>query len=350
MSPAPPVMTLKGMALIGGKALRGKVVVVTGASSGVGRAIAHGFAKEGAKLALLARNEPALENAASEVRALGGEALVVPTDVSIASEVDAALEKVLERFGDLDIWVNNAMVTALAPAVEMTAVEFERITDVNYLGAVYGTVAALRHLRKKDEGLVLQVGSALVYRSIPLQSAYCATKAAMRGFTDSVRCELLHEKSKVRISMLDLPAVNTPQFDVGRNHMHRAMRPVGRIFQPEVIAKAAIYATKHQVPELIIGGTTLQARLGQKFIPRLLDRYLAKTAWEGQLTDEPLDERRPDNLMKPVPFDPGTHGRFDADAKAFSLELWLRMHRAKLVAGLSLLGGALWLGQRRRLA
>ncbi|MFL5320243.1 MAG: SDR family oxidoreductase [Myxococcaceae bacterium] len=332
--------------------LEGAVVVVTGGSSGVGRAIAHAFAKERCRVVLLARNQLGLSKAAEEIQQLGGEALIIPTDVSDAAQVEAAAAQIIERFGGIDIWVNNAMVTALSPAFDMKPSEFQRITEVNYLGAVYGTLEALKHMRPRNEGLILQVGSALAYRSIPLQSAYCATKAAMRGFTDSVRCELDYEKSKVRISMLELPAVNTPQFDVGHSHMNRRMRPVGKIFQPEVIGQAAVYVAKKRRPtrELVIAHTTLEAIVGQKFIPGLLDRYLSRAAWGGQMTDEPLDPKRPDNLLQPVPFDPGTHGRFDDSAHTFSVELFLREHAGKLAAALTVLGGAAWLGRRLRAA
>jgi len=320
-----------------------QVVVVTGASSGVGRAIARAFGRAGAKVALLARNVDALQNAAEEIRQAGGEAMVLPLDVSEDKEVFAAADKVVETWGRIDTWVNNAMVSVFSPVEKMTPEEYRRVTDVTYLGAVYGTLAALRHMKPRDEGTILQIGSALAYRSIPLQSAYCASKAAMRGFTDSVRTELFHDKSRVKICMLQLPAVNTPQFDVVRTRLPHRAQPVPPIFQPEVIAQAALYAAEHPKRELWIALSAWKAILGQKIIPGLLDRYLARVGYSGQQTDQPVSQARRvrDNLYSPLPGDMGAHGAFDTRAKSVSMELWLRMNRGWVAAtaGVALAAG-----------
>jgi NADP-dependent 3-hydroxy acid dehydrogenase YdfG len=322
---------------------RGSVVVVTGASSGVGRAIARAFGAAGARVGLIARNEEALQNAAEEIRQAGGEALVLPLDLADDAAVFRAADEVVARFGRIDVWVNNAMVSVFSAVEEMTPAEYRRVTDVTYLGAVYGTLAALRHMRARDEGVILQIGSALAYRSIPLQSAYCAAKAAMRGFTDSLRTELLRDKSGIKLCMLQLPAVNTPQFDVVRTRLPNRAQPVPPIFQPELIAKAALYAARHPTRELWIAASTWKAIVGQKLVPGFADWYLSKKGVEGQQTDEPIspERRRRDNVDRPLPGDMGAHGAFDAEAREFSLELWLRMHRGWVAAsvGLAALAG-----------
>jgi NAD(P)-dependent dehydrogenase (short-subunit alcohol dehydrogenase family) len=326
-----------------------QVVVVTGASSGVGRAVARAFGRQTAGLGLIARNREALEHAAEEVRQGGGEALVLPLDVSEPEALEQAASAVEDRFGPIDVWVNDAMVTVMSPVKAMTADEFRRVTEVTYLGYVYGTLAALRRMLRRDRGTIIQIGSALAYRSIPLQSAYCAGKAAIRGFTDSLRTELIHDKSNVRISMLQLPAVNTPQFDVSRSRMPRRPQPVPPIYQPEVIARAVLYAAEHAPRELWIGGSTITAILGQKVFPGLLDRYLGQTGYDSQQTSEPASPGRQDNLFEPVPGDRGAHGDFDARARSHSAELWTRRHR-KLLAGTTLvatLGLAAALGRSR---
>jgi NADP-dependent 3-hydroxy acid dehydrogenase YdfG len=310
--------------------LRDQVVVVTGASSGVGRAIARAFGAAGARVGLVARTAEALEHAAAEVRAGGGEALVLPLDVADAASVEAAADRVVERWGRIDTWVNDAMVSVFSPVKEMRADEYRRVTEVNYLGAVHGTLAALRHMLPRDEGLIIQIGSALVYRSIPLQSAYCASKAAMRGFTDSLRCELLHDRSAVKVSMVQLPAVNTPQFDVVRSRLPNRPQPVPPIYQPEVIARAVLHVAEHPTRELWVGWSAMKAILGQKVIPGLLDRYLGRTGYASQQTAEPEPPGRPDNVDAPIPGDRGAHGRFDAQSSARSPELWLRRHRGWL--------------------
>src|SRR5919204_3228072 len=334
-----------------GRELAGQVVVVTGASSGIGRAIARAFAREGARVGLTARNREALEHAAAEVRAAGSEALVLPLDVADAGALEAAAGEIERTLGPIEVWVNDAMVTVLSPIKEMTADEFRRVTEVTYLGTVYGTLAALHKMIPRDEGVIIQIGSALAYRSIPLQSAYCGAKAAIRGFTDSLRTELIHDRSRVKVSMLQLPAVNTPQFDVVRTRMPRHPQPVPPIYEPEVIAEAVLYAARHAPRELWVGGGAIKAILGQKVIPSLLDRYLARTGYESQQTDQPVDAGRPDNLYEPVSGDRGAHGDFDAQSRSRSLELWARTHLqvvAPAAAALSAVAAAVLGGARRR--
>lgn len=316
----------------------GKTVVVTGASAGVGRAIARAFGVEGARVALLARNVEALENAASEIRAAGGEALVLPVDVSDARAVDAAADEVVARFGRLDLWVNDAMVSVFSPVMETTAEEYRRVTEVTYLGYVHGTRAALRHMVPRDAGHVIQVGSALAYRSIPLQSAYCAAKAAIRAFTDSLRCELIHDRSRVKLSTVHLPAVNTPQFEYVRTRLPGHPQPVPPIYQPEVAARAVLHVARHPTRELWVAWSTTRAILGQRFLPGLLDRYLARVAYRAQQADRPPEPGRPDNLDAPVRGDLGAHGEFDGEARARSLSTWLRLRRGPLAAALATLG------------
>jgi len=314
--------------------LRIQVVAVTGASSGVGRAIARAFGAQGAKVGLIARGVDGLEAAAEEIRAAGGEALVLPTDVSHAAEVQKAAAAIVERWGRIDTWVNDAMVSVFSPVVEMNPEEYRRVTEVSYLGYVYGTLAALRYMVPAGDGVVIQIGSALVYRSIPLQSAYCASKAAIRGFTDSLRCELFHDRSRVKVCMLQLPAVNTPQFDVVRTRLPRHPQPVPPIFQPEVIARAALHLAEHPRRELWVGWSAAKAIFAQKFIGGLLDRYLARKGWDSQMDDRPVDPlTRPDNLAAPLPGDRGAHGDFDARSRPASSELWLRLNAGKLAAG-----------------
>jgi len=331
-----------------------QVVVVTGASSGVGRACVREFAARGARLVLIARSEEGLAAAADEVRRAGSEALVVPLDLADSDAVERAAALAEERFGRIDTWVNNAMVSVFSPVSEMTAEEYRRITDVTYLGTVYGTLAALRRMRPRDEGTIIQIGSALAYRSIPLQSGYCAAKSAVRGFTDSLRSELVHDKSRIRVSMLQLPAVNTPQFDVVRSRLPRKAQPVPPIYSPEMIARAVVWTAEHPVREMVIGGSALQAILGQKLIPGLLDRYLGGTGYDAQQTAQPVDADRQDNLYHPVPGDHGAHGRFTDESADHSLQLWVRMHQgsvsvvAALSAALALAGIGLATRGRRR--
>jgi len=315
-----------------------QVVAVTGASSGVGRAVARAFGAAGAKVGLIARGAEGLAACAQEIQRAGGQALVLPADVSDSAAVQRAARALVERWGRIDTWVNDAMVSVFSPAMEITPDEFRHVMEVNYLGTVHGTLAALHWMLPAGEGVVVQIGSALVYRSIPLQSAYCASKAAIRAFTDSLRCELLHDKSKVKLCMLQLPAVNTPQFDVVRTRMPRHPQPVPPIFQPEMIARAVLHAARHPGREIWVGWSAAKAIVGQKFIGGLLDRYLARIGYEAQQGERPAPADRPDNLFAPLPGDRGPHGGFDARAKRGSAELWLRLHRGKLALAAAALG------------
>jgi short-subunit dehydrogenase len=325
-----------------------EVVVVTGASGGVGRAIAHAFAKRGARLALLARGEAALRDVEREVRDLGGEALVLPTDVADADQVEAAAVAAEGHFGPIDIWINDAMATVFAKAVDTDPAEFKRATEVTYLGTVYGTMAALRRMTARDHGKIVQVGSALSYRAIPLQGAYCGAKFAIRGFTDSIRTELLHDKSKVRITMVQLPGVNTTQFNWCRSKLPKHPKPVPPIYQPEIPAEAVYWAAHHHRRELWVGYSAVQAILGNMLAPSLADRYLARTAFSGQqVPDMPVPADRPDNLLSPLPQLAATHGIFDDEAKTSSPQLWLSKHR-RLLAGAASATAATALGLAAR--
>jgi NAD(P)-dependent dehydrogenase (short-subunit alcohol dehydrogenase family) len=319
----------------------GEVVVVTGASAGVGRAVAHAFARRGARVALLARGRPGLEAAADEVRKLGGEAIVLPTDVADPEQVELAAAAAEERLGPVDVWVNDAMATVFSPVGEVTPEEFRRATEVTYLGAVWGTMAALRRMRPRDRGVIVQVGSALSYRAIPLQAAYCGAKFAMRGFTDAVRCELLHDRSGVRITMVQLPAVNTPQFDWGRTKMPHHAQPVPPIYQPELPAEVVYYAAHHHRREIGVGWSAVQAILATKVAAPLADRYLARKAYAAQqMADVPVRPGRPDNLFEPVPEQAATHGRFDGQARSFSRQAWLTTHRPAVAGAVAAAGAA----------
>lgn len=303
-------------------------VVITGASAGIGRASAIEFAKRGARVALLARGAEGLEGARRDVERAGGEALVIPTDVAREEQVEAAAAEVERAWGGIDVWVNNAMVTMLSPFAEMTAEEYRRVTEVTYLGAVWGTRAALKRMLAADRGSIVQVGSALAFRSIPLQSAYCGAKSALRAFTDALRCELIHQKSRIRLTFVVLSAFNTPQFDWARTTFRRQPRPVGTIFQPEVAARAVVWAAASRRRNVYVGGPALQAVLGNTLIPGFLDRLLARIAWSGQFTGEPIAGDRIDNLQHPVPADYGAHGRFDAIARSMSWEARAARHPA----------------------
>lgn len=314
-----------------------QVVVVTGASAGVGRAVARAFTQRGASLGLLARGRDGLEAARLEAVASGVRAVAIPTDVADARQVESAAARIERELGPIDIWINNAMVSIFSPILQMTTEEFQRVTEVTYLGAVYGTLAALKRMVARDRGVIVQVGSALAYRSIPLQSAYCAAKHALDGFTESLRSELLHERSHVHVTMVQLPALNTPQFDWARTRMPRQSQPVPPIFQPEVAAEAIVWASGQRQREVWVGWPTVKAVVGDKVAPGLLDRYLARFGYESQQTDEPVPDNRPDNLFEPVPGDHGAHGRFDERAKTFSTQFWISRHRRAL-AGAAALG------------
>ena len=311
-----------------------QVVVVTGASSGVGRAAAVAFARQGAHVGLLARGRNGLEGAKRDVEAAGGHGLVLEADVADAQALDDAAGRVEEELGPIDVWVNDAMVTIFSPFDQIEPDEFRRVTEVTYLGFVYGTMAALKRMKTRDRGTIVQVGSALAYRGIPLQSAYCGAKHAIQGFNESLRCELLHDGSNVRLTMVQLPALNTPQFDHCRSRMPRKAQPVPPIFQPELAAEAIIWATKHDRREVYVGGPTVEAIVGDKLASGLADRYLAKTNFEAQQTPEPADPDAPGNLFEPLATDPGAHGRFDDRSKPRSMQWWLTSNRdALLTAG-----------------
>jgi short-subunit dehydrogenase len=311
-----------------------EVVVITGASAGVGRATAREFAKQGASVALIARGQDGLEAAKKEVEELGGRALALPCDVADAAALEAAASQIERELGPIDIWINNAMASVFSPIHEMQPEEYKRVTEVTYLGVVYGTLAALKRMRTRNRGTIVQIGSALAYRSIPLQSAYCAAKHAIVGFTDSLRSELIHDRSKIHVTVAHLPAVNTPQFGWSKSRMPRQPQPVPPIFQPEVIARGLYYAAHARRRELWIGFPTVMAINAQKFAPGFADYYLGKTGYDAQMTDEPVSPDRPDNLWKPLPGDAGAHGKFDSKARNQSWQLELNTHRGLLALGI----------------
>jgi short-subunit dehydrogenase len=311
-----------------------EVVVITGASAGVGRATVREFARHGASIGLIARGRDGLEAAKKEVEKLGGRALVLPCDVADARALESAAAEVERELGPIDVWINNAMVSVFSPVRLMEPEEYRRVTEVTYLGAVNGTLAALQRMLPRNRGTILQVGSALAYRSIPLQSAYCAAKHAIVGFTDSLRCELIHDHSNIHVTIAHLPAVNTPQFDWSKSRMPRHPQPVPPIFQPEVIARGVYYAAHARRRELWIGFPTVMAINAQKFAPSVADHYLGRNGYDSQMTNEPVPQNRPNNLWEPLPGDRGAHGRFDAQAHNRSWQLELNMHRGAALAGI----------------
>ncbi len=315
-----------------------EVVMITGASAGIGRATAQAFAKRGAWIGLLERNATRLEATRKEVEELGGRAIVLVADVADENAVEAAAEKLEREFGTIDIWVNNAMASVFSPIMEMKPEEFRRVTEVTYLGYVWGTLAALKRMRPRNRGTIVQVGSALAYRGIPLQSAYCAAKFAMRGFCDSLRTELIHDKKDIHVCIVEMPAVNTPQFSWVRSRLPKKAQPVPPIFQPEVAANAIVFAAENKRREIYVGGPTVKAIVGNKIAPSLVDKFLARTCYKSQQTDEPENPLRPNNLFKPVIGNFGAHGNFDSRARKFSLQLWLDKHRGVWLG--ALLGGA----------
>lgn len=325
-----------------------RVVVITGASAGVGRAVARIFGEQGASVALIARGRDGLEAAKREIEEQGGRAIAIEADVADADAIENAAARAEAELGPIDVWINNAMVSVFSPVREMTAGEYRRVTEVTYLGVVHGTLAALKRMLPRDRGVIVQVGSTLAYRGIPLQSAYCAAKHAIQGFHESLRSELLHDGSKVQVTMVHLPAINTPQFRWTRSRMPRKPLPFGTIFQPEVAARAIVWASDHPRRELNVGGGTTQAIIANSFIPGLLDHYLARIGFDGQQGDEPEEPNRPDNLFAPLPGDAGAHGAFDDRATPHSPHLWSNTHRGVIAGAVGVLALAGLAGLLRR--
>jgi len=321
-----------------------EVVVITGASAGAGRAAVREFARHGAHVGLIARGRDGLLGAAREVESFGGRALILPLDVTEAEAVYAAADRVERELGPIDIWVNDAMTSVFSPIRQMTPEEFKRVTEVTYLGYVYGTLAALKFMLPRDRGTIVHVGSALAYRSIPLQSAYCAAKHAILGFHAALRTELLHDRSHVHTTMVQMPALNTPQFGWVRSRLPRKAQPVPPIYQPEVAALLIYHAAHHpEKREYYASWSVLKAIFGNKLAPSFGDRYLAKMGYDSQQYDGAADPNRPNNLYQPVPGDHGAHGAFDERARTWSLEAWLEENAGKLAAVLGLgIAGAAW--------
>ena len=322
---------------------RNMTVVVTGASAGLGRAIAHLFGKEGARVGLISRDMDALEATAREVESLGGKALAITADVSDDEAIEAAASRVEAELGAIDVWVNNAMVSVFSPVKEMKAAEYRRVTEVNYLGYVHGTLSALRRMLPRNRGRIIQVGSALAVRSIPLQSAYCATKHAIVGFTDSLRCELVHDKSDVKVSVVHMPAMNTAQFTWVKSRLPRKPQPVPPIFEPEVGARVVLHAATTRFPrrEYWVGASTVKAILGQMIVPGLLDRYLGKTGYDAQQRNERDSPDRPNNLWDPAPDTVGERGPFDKEAHDSSVQVKLDLHRGWIALAGGIIGAAI---------
>jgi NAD(P)-dependent dehydrogenase (short-subunit alcohol dehydrogenase family) len=306
--------------------------VITGASAGVGRAAARVFAQHGARIGLIARGRDGLEGACRDVESCGGEALAYAADVADFDQVEAAARTIEGEFGPIDIWVNDAMTSVFSPFKDMTPDEYRRVTEVTYLGYVHGTMAALHRMLPRYLGTIVQVGSALAYRGIPLQSAYCGAKHAIQGFTESLRCELLHDRSRIWVTMVQMPALNTPQFSWVKSRLPRRAQPVPPIYQPEVAANAVYWAAHHRRREVNVGTSTLLAVIGNKLMPGVLDHYLARTGYKSQQTNEPEDPDRPYNLWQPVAGDRGAHGRFDNRARGGSKELWAVTHPGTVAA------------------
>ncbi|MCF0014525.1 SDR family oxidoreductase [Pseudomonas stutzeri] len=324
--------------------------VICGATAGVGRASAEAFARAGYRVALIARGEQGLSDTQAQLEALGARVLAIAADVADAPALEAAATRVEAELGPIDVWVNAAMATVFGPFSALTPEEIRRVTEVTYLGSVHGTLTALRHMRPRNRGTIVQVGSALAYRAIPLQSAYCGAKFAIRGFIDSLRCELIHDKSAIRLTMVQLPAHNTPQFDWARNRMSRRAQPVPPIHTPDVAARAILRAARNAPRELWLGAASFKAILGTQLMPGLLDRMLARQAWDGQLTAEPAPSERPDNLFEPVEGLHRTDGRFTEQAvpRAVSLSAATASGLAVGTGALLALGVGLLLGRRRR--
>ena len=325
-----------------------RVIVITGASAGVGRAAAREFARRGARcIGLLARGRERLDQTRAELEQMGVEAIACAVDVANAEQVEAAAADIEARAGPIDVWVNNAMTTIFAPIERIGPEEFKRVTEVTYLGTVHGTMSALKRMRARNRGVVIQVGSALAYRAIPLQSAYCGAKHAVRGFTDAIRSELIHDRSQVHISMVQLPGINTPQFTWACTSMGRHPQPVGTVFQPEVAARAIEWASRHRRREIHVGAPSLGTIALSKLAPGLMDRLLARKAYEQQFTAQELAPDRPDNLFEPAPGSQAAHGEFDARARAFSPVLWASLHRELIGGMLAGAAAVLLLGRRK---
>ena len=314
-----------------------EVVVITGASAGVGRATAQAFGRRKARVGLIARGRDGLEGARREIEAAGGQALVLPLDVSDHDAVEQAAAEVEKTFGPIDIWINNAMLSVFSPIMQMQPDEYRRVTEVTYLAYVWGTLAALRRMKPRDRGVIVQVGSALAYRGIPLQSAYCAAKHAVQGFHDSLRSELIHDNSKVRVVMVNMPALNTPQFRWVKSRLPRKGQPVPPIFQPEIAADAIVWAAYSDRREINVTAMTSAVIIGNNFVPGFADHYLGRHGYDSQMTDEPEDANRPDNLWGPLPGDRGAHGVFDDRAKSRSIALEANKKRPWILAGAAVL-------------
>lgn len=325
---------------------RRRVVVVTGASAGLGRSIVREFARKGADLALIARGVEGLQGAKREVEDAGGKAIIFPIDIADAEAVENAAAETEKQLGPIDVWVNNAMNSVFSPVAEMTPEDYKRVTDVTYLGQVYGALSALKRMRPRNRGSILFVGSALAYRGIPLQSAYCASKHAIEGFFDSLRTELMHDNSRVNISMVQLPAMNTTQFKFVKTRLPNKPRPMGTIYQPEVAAEVVEYASRHKRREYYVGWPTVKAIVGNKIAPWYADWVLSRNGVRGQMTSEPEDPNRKNNLWEPLPGDHGAHGTFDSKAKAFSVVAWASLHKGIVVTSMLVFAGAIFLAAR----
>jgi NADP-dependent 3-hydroxy acid dehydrogenase YdfG len=319
------------------KDFQSKVVVITGASAGLGRALARKFAKHGAKLGLLARGIDGLEAAKKEAEEMGSEALAVTTDVSDYNAIEKAATMIEEKLGPIDIWINNAMVSVFGPLLKMSAEEFKRVTDVTYLGQVYGTMAALKKMQQRNKGKIILIGSALAYRGIPLQSAYCGAKHATHGFFESLRAELIHDNSNIKLCMIQMPAMNTTQFGFVKSYLPKKPKPMGTVYEPEAAADAVLYAANHDDREIYYGFSTYKTIIGNKVVPAYLDEYLAKTGYNGQQTDEPETKDRRNNLWEPIPGDHGAHGPFDKEAMNFSPLFVAKKHKWLTAAGIGAL-------------